>query len=826
MWSAESRVFRQVPSTFQHPPGVAPADDLRRGEFASARRPFWRTGTGESAVIGISPAEPAIEGRIRAAQVDAIFRVTPLSLLVNVGTVALIVVTLRSAVDLVTLLLWVMMPVMLALLALESRGRGRTQSGRRLASARVFRQAALHAGMLGLAWGIVPLLWFPLLTTDQMMIVATVITGLIGAGGFALATVPAAASAYVVTLSLSAMGGVLLSNSTHRAMLVLMLVAYGATILRGVFGTARLFVDRFRAEAELEERQHVIALLLAEFEENGSDWLFELDATLVIVRPSSRFAQVAGVSDADLHGTVLPDLLDQASREQLLTRVQSGKPFRDLEVAAAGASSPRWWSLSASPMHDEHGRIAGWRGVGSDTTVVRTAQNEIAWMARTDILTGLANRTAFRERAAEVLFSARMSGQRVAIGCLDLDYFKSVNDTLGHAAGDVLLREVSHELMQFAEQGVIVGRLGGDEFGLLFHGISSSEMVQSIAERMIERLSRSYEIQGSRVSIGATLGLAFSPDDGDGVDELIRNADLALYRGKDNTRGQAVRYSALMQRDAEERRTIKEDLLQALRRQEFVLHYQPIIETDTGRTVAFEALVRWQHPTRGLLSPDAFIPIAESAGTIVPLGDWILRESCRQAAKWPKHVKVAVNLSPAQLGSGRLAQVVRDAIALARISPARVELEITESLLLSGDANALRFLTEMQGLGIGVALDGFGKGISSLNYLTRFPVSKIKIDRSFVSGGASHAHRSAIIQAVTGMAERLGFQTTAEGVESPETLAWVKALGCTQAQGYLFAKAMPASEVAAYLANELGATLPATDASSRAHTPQDRTVAC
>ena len=746
-----------------------------------------------------------MEGRVRAAQIQAIFRFTPLTMGINCANVVLMVLALRSIANPWALGAWAVLPLTLALVVLKSYGRGRNLPRRTTASTRAFRRATLHAGVLALVWGLVPLIWFPKLGPQEQIVVASVATGMICAGGFALATVPQAAMAWVTVLATMSMAGVMLSNVVHRELLGVLLVVYSVTVVRSVMSTARLFVDRFRAEANLEERRQVIALLLAEFEENGSDWLFELDEQLHVVTPSARFVQVAGVSSPVLEGMPISELLDDVSARALLARVQARRPFRGLDVAVPGDQLTRWWSLSASPMHDDDGRLTGWRGVGADTTEVRTAQNEIAWMARTDILTGLINRTAFRDRAAEVLVEARLSGESVAIGCLDLDHFKSVNDTLGHAAGDVLLREASLELLRFADQGVTVGRLGGDEFGLLFHGQVSAEQVQVLAERMIERLSRSYDVQGSRVSIGATVGIALGHEDGDTVDELIRNADLALYRGKETARGKAMRYSALMLRDAEERRAIKEDLLPALRRQEFVLHYQPIVETATRRTVSFEALVRWQHPTRGLLGPDAFISIAESSGTIVALGDWILRESCRQAARLPANIKVAVNLSPAQLGSSRLTQVVNDAVTLAGITPDRLELEITEALLLANDTMTMKFLHEMQAIGVGVALDDFGIGFSSLNYLTRFPVSKIKIDRSFVSGGASHLHRSAIIQAVTGMAERLGFSTTAEGVETAETLEWVTALGCTQAQGFLFAKAMPAHDIAAYLAAELRA---------------------
>ena len=746
-----------------------------------------------------------MEGRVRAAQLQAIFRLTPLTMAVNCANVGLMIVVLRAVANPIALGLWATIVLGMAVLGFLSWTRDRRGPRRVTASVRAFHRATVHAALLGLAWGVVPVFWFPQLGNQERLVVASVATGMICAGGFALATVPPAAIAFVAALSAASMVGIMMSDVVYRELLGVLLIGYGMTVMRSVMSTARLFVDRFRAEADLEERRLVIALLLAEFEENGSDWLFELDEHLHVVNASSRFVQVAAMSAPALEGIALNELLEHASEAQLMSLVRAGNPFRDLEVEVARDATTRWWTLSASPMLDDGGRVVGWRGVGSDTTDVRIAQNEIAWMARTDILTGLINRTAFRDRAADNLVAARLSGESVAIGCLDLDYFKSVNDSLGHEAGDVLLREVSLELMRFADQGVTVGRLGGDEFGLLFTGQVSTEQVQQLAERMIERLSRSYDIQGSSVTIGATVGIAFGHEDGNTVDELIRNADLALYRGKESARGKAVRYSTLMLREAEERRAIKEELLPALRRQEFVLHYQPIIETATRRTVAFEALVRWQHPTRGLLGPDAFIGIAEASGTIVALGDWILRESCRQAARLPAHVKVAVNLSPAQLGSSRLTQVVKDAVALAGITPDRLELEITEALLLANDNITMKFLHDMQEMGVGVALDDFGIGFSSLNYLTRFPVSKIKIDRSFVSGGASLVHRSAIIQAVTGMAERLGFSTTAEGVETAESLEWVTEMGCTQAQGYLFARAMPALEIPSYLAAEMRA---------------------
>ncbi len=743
------------------------------------------------------------QSRIRAAQLQAVFRFTPLTMVVNLVNLALVAQTLRGAVDWRGVAVWGACLALVALISLRGWLADRRRPPRTRSSARGFRRATFHASILAAVWAAVPIFWFASVNPQAQLVVATVVTGMICAGGFVLATVPPAATAYVVILSLGSFVGIVRSDNTYHFELAGLLLAYAGVVIRGALGTSRLFVDRFIAEGKINERGQVIGMLLAEFEEKGSDWLFELDRDLCIVKHSARFAEVCGVSSAELDGARLPDLIAPASREDLLNRISGGRPFRKLEVSALGRDGLRWWSIGASPIVDDRGRFNGWRGVGSDTTDVRKAQDRIAWMAATDILTGLKNRTAFRDSAAEALANARGRGATMAIGCLDLDYFKSVNDTLGHPAGDLLLREVARDLAAFETQGVTVGRLGGDEFGLLFHGMQSSRHVHLVAEQIIERISIAYEIQGSRVTVGASVGIAFGPEDGETIDELLRNADLALYRSKDRARGKAVRYSGSMLREAEEMRSIKEDLGVALARDEFVLHFQPVVDVASLETVAFEALVRWRHPSRGLLPPDAFISIAESTGIIVPLGDWIIHEACRHAAQWPTHIRVSVNLSPAQLGRASLLHTVVEALGRSGLTADRLELEITEALLLSHEAQTLQFISEMHSLGIRIALDDFGTGFSSLNYLTRYRVNTIKIDRSFVSGGASLADRGAIIEAVTGLAGKLGCVTTAEGVETSDALSWVKSLGCTQAQGFLFAEPMPASRIAAFLAGRL-----------------------
>ncbi len=755
------------------------------------------------------PSDAALtDARTRAGQLKALLRFTPLTMLVNLANAALVAHSLRGTADPIGLAAWCATLGVMVLMGVRAWARTRRGPARATASKRAIRRAALHAGLLSAVWAIVPAVWFPGAGAQEQLVLGTVITGMICAGGFAMATVPEAATAYVTVLVAGTLAGVLQSDVSYRIILSLLLAAYTAVVWKSAISTANLFVERFRAEADLEVRGQVIAMLLAEFEENGSDWLFELDGELCIVGHSARFAQVSERPDSELTGRCFLDLLDVPSRTAVQARVDARRPFRDLQVAAVTSSGVRWWSISATPIHRDGEQLTGWRGVGSDTTDVKLAQDEIAWMARTDILTGLPNRAAFRDRASEALLVARAGGPPLSIGCLDLDHFKAVNDGLGHAAGDLVLREVAATLTGFAERGLLAGRLGGDEFGLLFRGNDDVSDVQALAEEVIAAISREYDVRGTRVRIGASVGLAVGLDDGEYVDEIMGNADLALYRSKDTARGSVTRYSRAMRRESEEQHSLKEDLRSAVELEQFVLHYQPIIDSRSGRTVAFEALVRWRHPERGLVPPDRFIGLAESSGMIGPLGDWVLRNACKDAAQWPEHIRIAVNLSPAQLGRATLKHTVVEAFEAAGLPARRLELEITEALLLSHEESTVRFLADMRALGVGVALDDFGIGFSSLNYLTRYPVSKIKIDRSFVSGGASIAHRGAIIEAVASLATKLGLETTAEGVETEEALAWVTTLGCSQAQGFYISRPMAADLVMEYLRSERNVMAP------------------
>ena len=434
-----------------------------------------------------------------------------------------------------------------------------------------------------------------------------------------------------------------------------------------------------------------------------------------------------------------------------------------------------------------------------DITERRKAEARIAHMAHHDGLTNLANRVMFQERLQQDLARSRLINKTIAVFCIDLDLFKNVNDSFGHPTGDRLLMLVAGRLAADARQDGLVARLGGDEFAMILGTDVSPNEISDHAIRIIEALSAPYQIDGLEVVIGASIGIAISPGDGDTGEELLRNADMALYRAKSEGGGVHHFFEKEMDRRAQRRRDMEIDLRHALANGEFELHYQPLVDLAQDRIVSFEALLRWQHPEKGMISPADFIPVAEDIGLIVPLGEWVLREACMQAAAWPSDIKVAVNLSPAQFRSRNLTQAVFSALAQSGLSPLRLELEITESIFLADSEANLAILHQLREFGVRISMDDFGTGYSSLSYLRSFPFDKIKIDRSFVRDLAERPDSVAIIRAISGLGRSLNISTTAEGVETVDQLDWLRAEGCTEVQGFLFSPARPASEVDALL---------------------------
>jgi diguanylate cyclase (GGDEF)-like protein len=432
----------------------------------------------------------------------------------------------------------------------------------------------------------------------------------------------------------------------------------------------------------------------------------------------------------------------------------------------------------------------GWVAIHEDITERQKAEAHIAHMARHDHLTDLPNRAFFREELDKNLRSLR-NGQKFTILCIDLDRFKSVNDSMGHSIGDKLLNLVSARLVNCVKERDFVARLGGDEFAIIQTNVSRPEESGALAGRVIERLSEPYEVDGQQLDIGASVGLAIAPTDGANADQLLKNADLAMYRAKMDGRGSYCFFEPEMDARIQARRALELELRGALAAGQLQLYYQPLVNPKTGEIRCFEALLRWLHPKFGQIPPSEFIPLAEESGLIGPLGQWVLQAACADAAKWPKQLRVSVNLSPIQFKNLNLVKVILSSLASSGLPASRLELEITESLLLEDDAKTLAMLHELRSLGVRIVMDDFGTGFSSLNYLRSFPFDKIKIDRSFIKDLSSGDNSMAIVKAIIDLARALNIDVVAEGVETQDQLNRIVAEGCTEVQGNYFSVPKP-----------------------------------
>jgi diguanylate cyclase (GGDEF)-like protein/PAS domain S-box-containing protein len=436
----------------------------------------------------------------------------------------------------------------------------------------------------------------------------------------------------------------------------------------------------------------------------------------------------------------------------------------------------------------------GWVATHEDITEKRQTELKIEHMAHHDSLTNLANRVRLNERLDQALAQSG-DRQRVAVHHLDLDRFKAVNDTFGHHAGDNLLKIVAGRLRELVRGCDTIARMGGDEFVIVQAPISGPVEATALAERMIAAIGEPVVIDGHQAGVGASIGIAVGPDDGSTPETLLRNADLALYRAKSDGRGTFRFFEAGMDEHMLTRLAMEQDLRKALPSGEFELYYQPVVNLQSGAISGFEALIRWNHPQRGLISPATFVPLAEETGFIVPMGEWVIRQACLTAALWPDHLHVAVNISASQFRNTGLMQVIVNALAASGLSPTRLEIEITETVLLQDKETTLAILHQLRALGVRIAMDDFGTGYSSLTYLQSFPFDKIKIDRSFVKDITENAGSLNIVRAVASLANGMGMTATAEGVETNEQLDRITAEGCTEMQGYLFSRPLPARDI-------------------------------
>ena len=663
-----------------------------------------------------------------------------------------------------------------------------------LNGSQLIRRAALQAGLIGALWG----LQIAFLVYDHslvnLLLATSLSVGLLCIGVFALSVFPVASVLYSAGILTGFVGAAFFARENALIWGAPMFVGLALVLHRLTLWRHASFVEHVLGGKKLQETGEVISLLLRDFETHSSDWLWEIDQEGRLNRVSMRFAEAAQRPREALEGADFLDFFSDECTERLTELFDHQRSFREHISPVWVNNEKRWWSISARPRFDD-GLFVGYRGVCSDVTQAQEAEARIAHMAHFDTLTGAANRAYFAAELDKAFEALRDTGEMFALHCIDLDDFKGVNDVHGHPAGDELLRTVVRRLRHSVGKDDLIGRQGGDEFVVLQRNISSHDDAFFLADVMCDALLEPVQLKGHRLLATGSLGSAIAPKDGDDAVTLLKHADLALYTAKKNGRGCSSFFEPNMDEEARRRSQIEQELRTALRTNELELHFQPLIEVETMKVKGYESLLRWRRANGEMIMPSEFIEIAETTGLIIPLGEWVIRTAIAEAAKWPDHVTVAINLSPIQMTNPSLISTVMTALASSGVTPARVEFEITESVLLEETEVNLKTLHALRSVGVKIALDDFGTGFSSLNYLRAFPFDKIKIDKCFVQEMQNREDCRAIISAVLSLANSLNMRTTAEGVENEFQMEMLRSQGCTEFQGFLFSTPIAAEKV-------------------------------
>ncbi|GAA4008417.1 putative bifunctional diguanylate cyclase/phosphodiesterase [Sphingomonas humi] len=740
----------------------------------------------------LAPPADCRAHRVRQGQIDAFVRMVPLTIIVNVFAALILAACLWRDVPKAEVAIWFSTLLFFCLARWARVARLKHDPSYALRKPATIRTILPPIAFLSILWVLPSVFWFQQIPVYDQLITVVVLFGMASGASVTLSTVPPAALCYVAAV---AVAGFVSMTSLDPVAIPLLLPLFAALLTYAVLWNAAQFAGHLSATIELQEKAELITLL-REFDASGSEWLWELGPDLTISRVSNDFADALGTSAEALVGVSAFQLLDphgriapvSAGMRSIIEALRGSRSFRDVAVPALGGRA--WFSLSGKPVIGDHGRLLGWRGVGSDITATRLTGHDSVTAARHDLMTGLANRLLIRELLEEALLRRHVGHGGCALMLVDLDRFKLVNDTLGHEIGDELLCEVARRLERVAP-GPRVGRLGGDEFALVLTLGHSRADLARLAEEIIRVLSAPYRIGAADLNIGATIGIAVAPTDGVTQEELTRSADLALYSAKDAGRGGFHFFAAWMAEQAAANRALESDLRSALKSGELSLAYQPIVNSQTHQVIAREALLRWNHPTRGDVPPDLFVPVIEDAGLIGQVGNWVLREACREAAGWEDEARVAVNVSSAQLAAGSvLVGHVIHALGTSGLSAQRLELEVTESIFLADDSTTRATLEQLRAVGVRLVLDDFGMGYSNFNCLVSGAFTKVKIDRSFTAAAARPGRppERAIIESILTLARGLRLEVTAEGIETAEQAEQMTLLGCGQLQGFLFGR--------------------------------------
>jgi diguanylate cyclase (GGDEF)-like protein len=722
---------------------------------------------------------------LRDAQLLARAQLAPFFAAANVVAAALLVICLWSEVSIVVLAAWAGSIGVVNVVAMQM---ARTQSishvgrsGRRLSDWVMVGDIAARAAL----WLSLPIYFFHSLDSNAQVIVASITAGL-GIASLGLVVVLPCVVAWMATFTAGLCAALLIGrNSVPFEHVVSILFTLGVAIF-GVLAVSRWAFTQLKTNADIGSQSESSSLLLQEYEQRGVGWLWQVDSENRVTYISSRMVALLGRPASQLLGHSLPSLL--GGHAELGAKLLEKQPFANLDMELETGHGQRWISIAGDPIIDTAGRFEGFRGVGSDVTEIRQTQERLTNLANMDVLSGLPNRGRVRQLLGEALREATVNNSACAILFLDLDGFKPVNDTFGHPKGDAVLRAVAKRLVDEVSLDGHVGRMGGDEFAIVVPDAQSRTKVEQTAQRIINSIKEPYDIDGTSIRIGVSIGCAFGPIDGATVDDLILKADLALYEAKGAGRGIARYFSSELQSEKDDRARLEQDLRGALPSKQFHLVFQPLIAAKTQKLIGFEALIRWNHPSRGLVPPNMFIPVAEEIGIMPAIGEWVIEEACRAAASWPETISVALNVSPKQIVLPNLPNVVSEALGRHRVQGNRMELEVTEGVFLGDNGPTLDVLKRLRQLGVGIALDDFGTGYSSIGYLNKAIFHKLKIDGSFVREAGTRPENVAIIQSIVQLAQSFRMSVTAEGVETPEDFERMRELGCDTIQGYLFGK--------------------------------------
>ncbi len=751
----------------------------RYKRMISARLP-----DGES--LGVTSRDEDAEGSpLRDVQLISRAHLAPFFAAANVVAAMMIVAALWGDVAPALLLPWAAAVAVLNVGAMKlARTQAITHVGR---SGRKVRDSVLIGEVLvrAAAWLSLPLLVFASLDPGAQVIAATIMAGL-GIAALGLIVMPACAIAWMSAFTFGLNLALLLGRTSVPFQHMLSILFTLGVAIVGVLTVARWAFGQLKSNADVGAQSESASLLLKEYEQRGVGWLWQVDGENRVTYISSRMTALLNRPAAQLLGHSLPSLLGgHAELGRMLLGKQS---FNSLEMELNTARGPRWISIAGDPIVDTAGRFTGFRGVGSDITEMRHTQERLTHLANMDVLSGLPNRGRVRQLLGEALRAATVSNVPCAILFLDLDGFKPVNDTFGHPKGDAVLRAVAKRLCDEVGADGHVGRMGGDEFAIVVTDAQSRKTVEQLSDRIIKAVAEPYIIDQTEIRIGVSIGCAFGPIDGATVDDLILKADLALYEAKGSGRGIARYFSSALQSEQEDRVRLETDLRQAIASKQFHLAFQPLVNAKTQKLIGFEALIRWNHPQRGNVPPNTFIPVAEETGLMPVIGEWVIDEACRACASWPEPITVALNISPKQIILPGLPNLVSEALARHRLPGNRIELEVTEGVFLGDNGTTLDVLKRLRALGVRIALDDFGTGYSSIGYLNKAVFHKLKIDGSFVREAGTRPENVAIIQSIVQLANSFRMSVTAEGVETTEDFERMRDLGCDIIQGYLFGR--------------------------------------